>query len=145
MIYFIESSCKKKIKIGYTDRSGINRMNELKPNCGKLRLLKEINGDTKIEQAIHILFARLRLHGEWFKATEELRAFIMVYGISVFPEPVPRKRKPKISLGLRRPKGSGSVCQYRGKYRARKREDGKDRYGPLRVHPFEAEQDLTFL
>lgn len=76
MIYFLESECGLKIKIGFTERTGHDRLAELRSNCGDITLIGEIPGDMSLERDLHSVYEKDRLHGEWFAATTTLRNHI---------------------------------------------------------------------
>lgn len=42
----------------------------------QFEMLGSVEGDHNAETAVHYLFGDVRLHGEWFTATEELQAFV---------------------------------------------------------------------
>lgn len=75
MIYFIQAGEAGAIKIGLAaDPSG--RLMQLQTSSASpLRMLRTFDGGRELEAALHRRFARLRLHGEWFKPDEELLRF----------------------------------------------------------------------
>lgn len=75
MIYFIRSG--RHVKIGYTKHSMKRRLEDLQiGNPVKLEALAMIEGDRRAELDVHDLFNDIRVQGEWFKLTDEVRAFI---------------------------------------------------------------------
>ena len=76
VVYFVEAVGLDKVKIGTTTRikSRLAAMQTGSPV--RLELLGHLDGSTVTEADMHRRFEHLRLHGEWFLATTELRAFI---------------------------------------------------------------------
>jgi hypothetical protein len=75
MIYFIRSG--RYVKIGYTKHSMKRRLEDLQiGNPVRLEVIAMIDGDRKAERATHDRFIALHIQGEWFKLTDEIRAFI---------------------------------------------------------------------
>lgn len=77
-IYFVQSGVIGRIKIGVS-MSVEKRLKTLA--CGaaeQLHLLGSIPGGTEEEQRLHIVFARHRVHGEWFRPADDLLEFIRV-------------------------------------------------------------------
>jgi len=76
MIYFVESPDGTAIKIGKA-ADVPNRLSMLQTgNHERLKLLAVLNWPDAYEQALHLQWAHLRVRGEWFRATWELRHFI---------------------------------------------------------------------
>lgn len=77
IIYFIQAiDTNGPIKIGSTNNIQ-RRLPQLRmASPVPLTLLKFIEGDETTETKIHLYFSHLRLHGEWFRATDELLDFI---------------------------------------------------------------------
>lgn len=73
-IYFIESA--DKIKIGIADNVAWRMADIANMSPVPVRLLGFIEGDEAAERALHVRFAHLRRHGEWFTASDELRTYI---------------------------------------------------------------------
>ncbi len=67
-VYFAQR--EELIKIGYS-RNVPDRMVALKS-----KLIGAIPGDRAVEAKLHERFSHLRAHGEWFKAGEDLLAYI---------------------------------------------------------------------
>ena len=75
MIYFVRSY-NQHIKIGYSNDPEY-RVKSLQTGCPtKLHLQAIMNGNSQTESGLHELFAHLRVRGEWFRYTEELKWFI---------------------------------------------------------------------
>lgn len=75
MIYFIRSY-NKHIKIGYS-KDPIDRIKALQTGSAtKLHIQAIMNGDSKTESGLHEMFNHLRVRGEWFRYTDELKWFI---------------------------------------------------------------------
>jgi len=74
-VYYIE--CAGAIKIGWTNNIG-NRMSALQ--CGSPEPLCLLHLDDTLprsaESALHRLFARHRVSGEWFDAVDEIYGFV---------------------------------------------------------------------
>ncbi len=77
MIYFLASPTTNSVKIGHT-RVGIEaRFAQILPYSPvPLELVATVEGDTRLETALHAEFDALRLHNEWFKLEGELRALV---------------------------------------------------------------------
>lgn len=76
VVYFVRATGLDLIKIGTTDTL-TKRVDALRAaSPAPLELLKHIAGDVRRETTIHRQFKHLRSHGEWFRATDELVAFI---------------------------------------------------------------------
>jgi hypothetical protein len=74
VIYFIQDSESRAIKIGVS-KHPIIRLRQLQTaHHSKLVLLKTMDGDAKGEWTLHQIFTRRK--GEWFEPTEELLSFI---------------------------------------------------------------------
>ncbi len=77
IIYFVRSGPPGgPIKIGVT----VDLLKRIKllqtGNPEKLVLLRAITGDALLERELHARFKHIRIHGEWFKPTDELLSFI---------------------------------------------------------------------
>jgi hypothetical protein len=82
MVYFLLGEKTRLIKIGKTIKSNVfARMDSFKLHSpDKLGLLGIIsNAEGAEEKKIHIKFACLRDHGEWFRESEELLKFIKIH------------------------------------------------------------------
>lgn len=71
-IYFIENLFNSEIKIGVS--SDIDtRLKQISSDIkSPVKLIKLINGDEQKEKELHNRFSRDRVHGEWFKPSNEL-------------------------------------------------------------------------
>lgn len=75
-VYFVQAGENGPVKIGWS-QDVARRMAELQTaNANRLTLIGFLRGRMEREAATHALFAHLRLEGEWFRDTPELRAFI---------------------------------------------------------------------
>ncbi len=75
MIYFVRSY-NQHIKIGYSNDPQ-DRLKSLQTGCPtKLHIQAIMNGDSQTESGLHELFSHLRVRGEWFRYTDELKWFI---------------------------------------------------------------------
>lgn len=73
-VYFIRGG--GLVKIGYSE-CPTSRMADLQAGSPiKLELLGTIRGQRGTEEALHKKFSHLRKHGEWFRLTKEIQAFI---------------------------------------------------------------------
>lgn len=78
MIYFIQAEIGGPIKIGYTRSiSPAARVASLQSGCPfPLRVIHTMAGSQLDEQALHVRFATLRLHGEWFSDKDPLAGWL---------------------------------------------------------------------
>jgi hypothetical protein len=67
MIYFMQDTLTKAIKIGYSKNPKKRRSGLQTATPNQLVLLGEIHGGLEHETAYHERFADFRIHGEWFK------------------------------------------------------------------------------
>lgn len=75
-VYFIEAVGLEKIKIGYSADPD-SRLSTLQTgSAAELRLLGRIRGTKDTEAQLHRKFAGLRMAGEWFHGTQEIRQHI---------------------------------------------------------------------
>jgi hypothetical protein len=76
MIYFIQAVDGGPIKIGYSidPQKCLKQIQRKSPV--PLQILRMIEGDIEYKEAIHHLFNKSRVRGEWFDPSEELLAFI---------------------------------------------------------------------
>lgn len=72
-LYFIETECAERhIKIGIASNVA-SRIASMQSHCPyRLRLLKMVPGAAHLEQELHMRFVADRLHGEWFRRSDEL-------------------------------------------------------------------------
>lgn len=76
IIYAIQNTTSKNIKIGFTTKDINYRLKQLQTgNENKLQLLYSIDGSFKTESSIHKEFKDLRLEGEWFRFDERITEF----------------------------------------------------------------------
>jgi hypothetical protein len=76
-VYFIQAENDGLIKIGTTcDHPHVRLANLIKGSPVPLVPLGFVAGGTRVEHAMHVRFARLWSHGEWFRADAELLNFI---------------------------------------------------------------------
>ena len=70
-VYWIKNTESGRIKIGYA-QSPERRLRDLQTSHdARLELLRVVDGDRRLEQALHRHFERFRLVGEWFAITNE--------------------------------------------------------------------------
>lgn len=95
-VYFVECTRTRRIKIG-SAKSPPERLRGLQ--CGsptKLRIVTAAPHHEVGEMELHEEFKRTRLHGEWFKQSPRLRAYIEKVAKRHGPTPwVPRPPKPE--------------------------------------------------
>jgi hypothetical protein len=77
-IYFLLVEHADAVKIGWTrDKSLKTRMRHYYTYCPlNVDVLKVIPGSMMYERALHKRFTQIRMRGEWFRYTEELKSFI---------------------------------------------------------------------
>lgn len=95
MIYFVQSAGTQMVKIGMVEsddyRAVLERVKDLQVGSGQeLILLKAIKGGREEEAALHLRWYSRRVHGEWFKMTEEDISEIRLAGLTATTVPVPR-------------------------------------------------------
>ncbi len=72
-VYFIEAEGLNRIKIGCSDHPE-QRLRDLSTGSAvKLRLMKVIHGDRRLEKRLQRLYGHLRIDGEWFHGSFDLR------------------------------------------------------------------------
>lgn len=76
VVYFLEASSAHVIKIGWSRYVGGRIKNLRTGSPVPLRFLGCIAGGMNLERELHMKFAKYRKHGEWFRASVELRQFI---------------------------------------------------------------------
>jgi len=80
IVYFIQMGNSGPIKIGYTSKNVISRLNSLQTgNPERLKSIGQIPGDELLEFQLHRKFnkSRIRQDGEWFRPDKELCAYII--------------------------------------------------------------------
>jgi hypothetical protein len=78
-VYFIQAG-EHGIKIGYTYRLE-KRLRDIQMYCPiKLTVLCSIPGDEGKERELHRKFKHLRIHGEWFRISDEIIEYISSLG-----------------------------------------------------------------
>lgn len=76
-VYFIYAEAADAVKIGFTGVSVETRMAAIQMHCPvKLTIIGKISGAKHLEDLLHRKFDRHRLHGEWFRLDDEIKAFI---------------------------------------------------------------------
>lgn len=91
-VYFVEACGVGAVKIGYTGHLE-SRLSGIQSHCPvQVLLLGYVVGSRADERALHTQFHHLRLHGEWFRLTTELREFIEQKA-----SPVKLRRRPRRS------------------------------------------------
>lgn len=89
-VYFVQAGEGGPVKIGYANEEGVIRRLYIiqSNNHVRLTLLRVLSGDA--EFAMHQRFAHLRLHGEWFTYSPEMKGDL---GVPDWP-PAAFFRKP---------------------------------------------------
>jgi Meiotically Up-regulated Gene 113 (MUG113) protein len=110
MIYFIENTRTRAIKIGYTKRNPEGRLRALQTgSCDPLKILSVCPGHITDETYLHLKFQHAWIHGEWFSPVDELRALIIESSSPGFkigtPMPAFVASKPKRRWNDHRPDG----------------------------------------
>ncbi len=78
-VYFVRAGQERVVKIGFTTSEPGVRMAGLQTSHHQeLSLVYAQPGSVRLEQWFHAAFARLRLRGEWFRYTCELRFYLFV-------------------------------------------------------------------
>ena len=75
-LYFIEAVGTRYIKIGRSGNPEKRRQQLATGSPNKLVLLGSISGGAELEKELHEKFDNLRLNGEWFVFSDELKEFI---------------------------------------------------------------------
>lgn len=80
MIYFFYNRERHEVKIGFCEESRVfDRLAEVQTGCSsRLQFIAQASmpGKRPQEFALHKRFARLRVHGEWFRCDAELKVFL---------------------------------------------------------------------
>lgn len=74
MIYFIE--CSGRIKVGFSLNPWARMSKVSADSPFPCALIGVMTGDRRKEALVHAMWHHLHRHGEWFSATEELRAWV---------------------------------------------------------------------
>lgn len=78
-VYFIVCVDAPKCKIGFTKGSIENRLRTLQTGCpNELAIICAHPGTIDTERRLHERFSDSHIRGEWFRITDELRAYIVV-------------------------------------------------------------------
>lgn len=76
-VYFIQAGNGGPIKIGYTGSDPKDRLATLQTgNALPLRVLVTVRGTPQDEAALHRLFNKHRMQGEWFAPDDQILAFV---------------------------------------------------------------------
>ena len=78
MIYLITNEVEKFCKIGFSNNPEARIQQLQTGNPFKLELSSVIDGDITMEKELHEKFKHLKLQGEWFNYTDEIRNFFNV-------------------------------------------------------------------
>lgn len=81
-VYFLEAVGADRIKIGWTAGDPKNRIHSMATGCPfPLRLHATLVGTVDGEQWLHERCKAAHAHGEWFHATEDIRALVGVLAV----------------------------------------------------------------
>jgi hypothetical protein len=71
-VYFLRDTDRRQIKIGYSSdvEKRVKRIRAM--NCGQVELIGRIQSPRWYERLLHEIFARDRVHGEWFRESASL-------------------------------------------------------------------------
>lgn len=86
MIYFIQETglFRNRVKIGFTDNIKDRLAGLRSGSPSALNLVLTLPGDIETEFVYHELFAKYRLHREWFRYGLRLRLFVWVNQVNQF-------------------------------------------------------------
>jgi hypothetical protein len=87
IVYFLRRESDGAIKIGITTNLR-QRMADLRRSHGTLTLLGMVEGAATREKLAHLIFADVRLDGEFFQVTPAITAFMDQYATPSPPAPV---------------------------------------------------------
>lgn len=79
IVYFVLNKTKKLLKVGFTASSSCqSRLAAFKSGCPgeSFVVLGEVAGTMKTEAMFHSYLAPFRFRGEWFKYSDEVKAFV---------------------------------------------------------------------
>lgn len=86
-IYFLHAKEVRRIKIGFTTNLNA-RLRELKMGSPtELILFNYVRGTFHLEQVLLGVFAKYRLHGEWFESSEDIIKFVEKLETGTFLSP----------------------------------------------------------
>jgi hypothetical protein len=78
-VYFVVCPETARCKIGFTKGKVQKRIASLQTGSpSELVLIAMQPGTLETERKLHVRFADSRLHGEWFRLTDQLRAYLIV-------------------------------------------------------------------
>jgi Meiotically Up-regulated Gene 113 (MUG113) protein len=86
VIYFVKPRGRPFVKIGYARCVGARLMHLQTASPDELRVLAVVPGGPDKEMVVHARFAHLRVRGEWFHYTDEVRGFLRAEGRRYRPE-----------------------------------------------------------
>lgn len=102
-VYFIACTDSGRCKIGFTKGDPLKRLANLQTgSASEMSLIAMHPGPVESERALHEKFAADRLHGEWFRMSDSLRAYLVVtvWTMSELTIRAGHPLKPWMSLGL---------------------------------------------
>jgi hypothetical protein len=92
MIYFLRVLGAAPVKIG-TTRTLKWRQRAIQSACPyPLVLIRELPGDSRLERRLHLHFAHLRIHGEWYSFADEM--------MTIDPSGLPAQTVPPLKASL---------------------------------------------
>jgi hypothetical protein len=102
-VYFIICMDAERCKIGFTKGDVHKRLKSLQTgSASELILIAKHPGTPETERALHDKFAHLRLRGEWFDLTDELRAYLVsaLWAMSEITLRAGHKLEPWMAAGI---------------------------------------------
>lgn len=85
-VYFIQAGDDGPIKIGVAHDPEWRLQDLQIGSHQKLRLIGTVEGDKQLERAFHERLAHLRIRGEWFKPTSEIREVMIEHAAQMRPD-----------------------------------------------------------
>lgn len=104
-VYFIICQGAPHVKIGFTKGDVQKRLKSLQTgSASELIMLVKHPGTPETERRLHERFASSRLYGEWFKATDELVAYMVqaTWAMCEFALAKNEKLEPWLAAGVLR-------------------------------------------
>ncbi len=79
-VYFVRAGNAHTVKIGYARDADVRLRQLQTASPTRLRFLLRLPGDWILEQQLHDQFREYRVRGEWFRLSDEIKAFIFKNG-----------------------------------------------------------------
>lgn len=108
MIYFLAAPTAGMVKIGYSYSmwERVEVIQAMSPV--RLNLIGAMPGDRTTEAALHLRFAHLRSHGEWFRLDDDLDGFISLQSMIHFWNSASRQSRARF-IDLMHASGLGEI------------------------------------